>query len=53
VTLDRFILRASLTVFGSGAEVGGMAPSWTDASVHPVTPCFQEQKATETLYSKP
>ena len=26
-------LRATQTVFGSGADVGGVAPSWSDASV--------------------
>jgi hypothetical protein len=28
-----FTLRASLTVYSSGAELGGLAPQWTDASV--------------------
>ena len=28
-----FALRASLTVYGSDPEIGGVAPSWTDASV--------------------
>ena len=26
-----FALRASLTVYGSGADVGGLAQSWSDA----------------------
>ena len=32
-----FALRASLTVYGSGADVGGLAPSWSDASWRCVT----------------
>ena len=31
--LDAYALRASLTVYSSGREVGGVAPSWKDASV--------------------
>ena len=33
-----FTLRASLTVYSSGAELGGLAPQWTDASVRATFP---------------
>lgn len=55
--LNAYALRASLTVYGSEDEVGGVAPSWTDASVgraprgfQPASPVFfvEPERKTHT-----